>query len=69
MKNINPTRKVEKLVKAKKCRDIVSECRDIILIEPAKAMSQQVELYRNKYQVELKPEMKIVTTSHNSVAT
>ena len=32
-------------------------------------MSQQVVLCHNKDQAELKPETKIVATSHNSVAT
>ena len=49
------------------CCDIVSKCHDITSIEPVEAMSQQVALYRNKDQAELKPETKIVATSHNFV--
>ena len=45
-----------------KCRDIVSECHDIISIEPTEDMSQQAALYRNKDQAELKPKTKIVAT-------
>ena len=52
-----------------KCRDIVSECHDIISIKPVETMSQQATLCRNKDQVELKQKTKIVATSHNSVAT
>ena len=52
-----------------KYRDIVSECRDIISIEPVEAMSQQATLCRNKDRAELKPEAKIFTTSHNSGVT
>ena len=38
-----------------KCLDIVFLCRDTISKEPAKSMSQQAALCRNKDQVELKP--------------
>ena len=52
-----------------KCRYIVLDCRDLISIELAEAMSQQTVLCRNKEQAELKPKTKFVPTSHNSVAT
>ena len=52
-----------------KCRDIVSDCQNIILIEPAEVMLQQAVLCHNKDQAKLNLEMKIVVTSHNSVAT
>ena len=52
-----------------KFHDIVSDCHDIISIEPVEAMSQQAALCCNKDQAKLKPETKIVETSHNYVAT
>ena len=47
----------------------ILDCHEKISIELAEVKSQQAVLCRNKYQAELNPETKIITTSHNFVVT